>query len=80
VGKDKFFLHSEKEVDTEAQKEQLIKDLAYYEGFLITVERKLGNERFINNAKPEVIELERKKLSDAEMKIQSIKESLAALS
>ncbi|MBU6158367.1 MAG: valine--tRNA ligase [Bacteroidetes bacterium] len=80
VGKDKFFLLSEKEVDTGAQKEQLLKDLAYYEGFLTSVERKLENERFMNNAKPEVIELERKKKSDTEIKIQSIKESLAALS
>jgi len=39
----------------------------------------LGNERFVQNAKPEIIELERKKKADAEAKIKAIEESLALL-
>jgi valyl-tRNA synthetase len=57
----------------------LEKELEYQKGFLLSVEKKLSNERFVQNAKPEVIELERKKKADAEAKIKAIEESLAAL-
>jgi valyl-tRNA synthetase len=80
VQKDKFFIETEKELDTTAQKEQLIKDLEYQKGFLSSVEKKLGNERFVQNAKPEVVEVEKKKKADAEAKIKAIKESLQSLS
>ncbi len=75
----KFFVHLNKHIDINAQKEQLLQDLEYQKGFLISVEKKLSNERFVQNAKPEVIELERKKKADAEAKIKAIEESLAAL-
>jgi valyl-tRNA synthetase len=61
------------------QKEQLIKDLDYQKGFLASVEKKLGNDRFVQNAKPEIIEIERKKKADAEAKIKAIEESLVNL-
>jgi valyl-tRNA synthetase len=61
------------------QKEQLIKDLDYQKGFLASVEKKLSNERFVQNAKPEVIDIERKKKADAEAKIKAIEESLLNL-
>ena len=67
------------ELDTTSQKEQLLKDLDYFKGFLESVEKKLGNERFVNNAKPEVVDSERKKKADAEAKIRAIEESLASL-
>ena len=54
-------------------------DLAYLRGFLVSVEKKLGNEKFVQNAKPEVIESERKKKADAEEKIKLIEDSIAAL-
>jgi valyl-tRNA synthetase len=79
VQKDKFFIETENELDTSAQKDQLKKDLEYQKGFLISVEKKLSNERFVQNAKPEVIEIERKKKADAEAKIKAIEESLASL-
>ena len=79
VQKDKFFIETTTELDTASQKEQLQKDLDYLKGFLISVEKKLGNERFVQNAKPEVIEIERKKKADAEVKIKVIEESLATL-
>jgi valyl-tRNA synthetase len=79
VQKDKFFIETEKQTDSVSQKEELQKDLAYFEGFLSSVEKKLSNERFVNNAKADVVEAEKKKKADAEAKIKAIKESLATL-
>jgi valyl-tRNA synthetase len=79
VQKDKFFLETTTLLDTASQKEQLQKDLDYLKGFLVSVEKKLGNERFVQNAKPEIIEIERKKKADAEEKIKIIEDGLATL-
>lgn len=79
VQKDKFFLETTTVLDTTSQKEQLQKDLDYLKGFLISVDKKLSNEKFVSNAKPEVVESERKKKADAEEKIKVIEESLASL-
>jgi valyl-tRNA synthetase len=79
VQKDRFFLATEKELDTTSQKEQLLKDLEYYRGFLSSVEKKLSNEKFVQNAKPEVVAMEQKKKADAEEKIIAIEESLKTL-
>jgi valyl-tRNA synthetase len=79
IQKDKFFIETTAVLDSASQKEQLIKDLEYQKGFLISVEKKLSNERFVQNAKPEVVESEKKKKADAEAKIRAIEESLAAL-
>jgi valyl-tRNA synthetase len=75
----KIHITSDKKIDTAVQKEQLLKDLEYHKGFLASVEKKLNNERFVQNAKPEVVETERKKKTDAEAKIKAIKESLQTL-
>ncbi|MBN8674035.1 MAG: valine--tRNA ligase [Chitinophagales bacterium] len=75
----KLYIISEKTIDTTSQKEQLQKDLDYLKGFLISVDKKLSNEKFVSNAKPEVVESERKKKADAEEKIKVIEESLASL-
>ncbi|HTM93294.1 MAG TPA: class I tRNA ligase family protein, partial [Flavisolibacter sp.] len=80
VGSVKFFVETENELDVSSQKEQLVKDLEYQKGFLASVEKKLSNERFVQNAKPEVVELEMRKKADAEQKIKALEESLAALS
>ncbi len=66
-------------IDMEAELEKLKADLKYQEGFLISVEKKLGNERFVQNAKPEIVDNERKKKADAESKIASLKENIEAL-
>jgi valyl-tRNA synthetase len=79
VGTTKFYIASEQELDTSSQKEQLQKELDYHRGFLISVEKKLSNERFVQNAKPEVVEIERKKKADAEQKIRAIEEGLRGL-
>jgi valyl-tRNA synthetase len=79
IRKDKFFIETSKQTDTTAQKEQLEKDLAYQKGFLLSVEKKLGNEKFVNNAKAEVVAAEQKKKADAEAKIRAIEETLQSL-
>jgi valyl-tRNA synthetase len=73
----KFYLLMESEIDTTNQKEQLEKDLAYQKNFLQSIQKKLSNERFVQNAKPEVVEMERKKQADAEARIKTLEESLA---
>jgi valyl-tRNA synthetase len=79
IEKDKFFIVTTQILDRAVMKEGLMKDLSYYQGFLATVEKKLGNEKFVANAKPEVIALEQKKKADALDKIKVIEESLASL-
>jgi valyl-tRNA synthetase len=79
IQKDKFYIATEQVIDASSQREQLHKDLDYLKGFLLSVEKKLGNERFVQNAKPDVVEIERKKKADAEAKIKAIEESLASL-
>ena len=76
VNKDKFYLETTTEMDLSSQREQLQKDLDYLRGFLVSVDKKLNNEKFVNNAKPDVVEIERKKKADAEAKIKVIEESL----
>lgn len=79
IGSSKFYIEAEAKVDPSAQKEALEKELLYQQGFLESVEKKLGNERFVQNAKSEVVAAERKKKSDAEEKIKALEESLANL-
>ncbi|HVM86797.1 MAG TPA: valine--tRNA ligase [Puia sp.] len=79
VSKDTFFIKTEQVLNKDNQKQDLLKDLEYQKGFLQSVMKKLGNERFVQNAKPEVIALEQKKKADAEAKIKVLEESLANL-
>ena len=66
-------------IDVDAEIEKQEAQLKHLEGFLAGVMKKLSNERFVQNAKPEVVALERKKQSDSEEKISALKESLASL-
>ncbi|MBB3893754.1 valine--tRNA ligase [Bacteroides pyogenes] len=66
-------------IDTEAEIARMEAELKHKEGFLQGVLKKLGNEKFVNNAPEAVIEMERKKKADAESIIRSLKESIAAL-
>ena len=79
VGRDTFYIESTVEIDTGSQRVNLEKDLQHLKGFLESVNKKLSNERFVSNAKPEVVDLEKKKKEDAEAKIRAIEESLANL-
>ena len=79
VDQDRFFIESLQPIDTSAQKATLQADLEYQQKFLESVNKKLVNERFVQNAKPEVVALERKKAADAEARIKAIEESLILL-
>ncbi|MBQ2978997.1 MAG: valine--tRNA ligase [Bacteroidaceae bacterium] len=80
VGTTEYAVPLSNNIDVEAELAKLNEDLKYMQGFLRTVMGKLSNERFVNNAPAQVVELERKKKADAESKIKSIEESIAALS
>jgi len=79
VGNDEFFIQLNETIDVDAERERLNAELVYLQGFLKSVNAKLGNERFVQNAKPEIIQNERNKQADAESKIRIIEESLSAL-
>ena len=66
-------------IDTEAEIQKMESELRYLQGFLAGVQKKLSNERFVANAPAQVVELERKKQSDAETKIAALTENLAKL-
>jgi valyl-tRNA synthetase len=79
VDTEKIYVQSNARIDTGAQRSQLEAELRYLEGFLISVEQKLNNERFMQHAKKEVVANERKKQSDARAKIKALQESLSLL-
>ncbi len=79
VGTDEFAVPLGSLIDVKAEIEKMEAQLKHLEGFLAGVQKKLSNERFVANAPEAVVALERKKQSDAEEKIASLKESLAAL-
>ena len=79
IKSDEFSVPLHAEVDAEKEKENIVKELEYVKGFLESVNKKLSNERFVSNAKPEVIHNEQQKKADAESKIRSLEESLAQL-
>ncbi len=79
VGGTEFYVQSSKEVDHEAEIASLQKDLDYQKGFLMSVDKKLANEKFVNGAPEKVVGMERRKKADAEAKIKALEESLAKL-
>jgi valyl-tRNA synthetase len=79
VKSDEFFVNLADELDVETEKENLQKELEYTQGFLDSVMKKLSNERFVQNAKGDVVEKERQKLADAESKMETLREALARL-
>ena len=79
VGTTEYSVPLPEKVDVAAELQKLKTELDYTEGFLLSVSRKLGNERFVQNANPEIVENERRKQADAESKIASLKENIAAL-
>jgi valyl-tRNA synthetase len=79
IKSDEFFIPMEGAIDVEKEKAEIQKELDYTKGFLNSVMKKLDNERFVQNAPDKVIEMERKKQSDAEAKIKTLEDSLANL-
>jgi valyl-tRNA synthetase len=76
---DEFTIDLGSNIDVETEKANLTKELEYILGFKKSTEAKLSNERFVENAKPEIIEKERRKLADAEAKIKVLEEKIAIL-
>jgi valyl-tRNA synthetase len=79
VGIHEIFVIVPTKIDIAAEKAKLEADLAYQRGFLESVMKKVGNEKFMANAKPEVREGELKKKADAEARIKALEEALAGL-
>jgi len=74
-----FFIPLEGKIDVEKERLKLQEELKYANGFLLSVQKKLANERFVSNAPDQVLANERKKEADALEKIEVIEKSLAAL-
>jgi valyl-tRNA synthetase len=79
INRDEFFVPLIGNIDVVAESESINKEIIYLEGFLKSVNAKLSNERFVQNAKPEIIANEENKKSDAEAKIKILQESLTSL-
>jgi valyl-tRNA synthetase len=76
---DKIYIETGVQIDAESERKKITEEILYYKGFIESVNKKLSNEKFVANAKPEIIENERKKMADGQSKLQSLEESLAKL-
>jgi len=74
-----YFIPVEGKIDIEKEREETHKQIVYEKGFIALIDKKLLNEKFVANAKPEVVAIERKKKADAEARIKSLEETLARL-
>jgi valyl-tRNA synthetase len=79
VGSIEISIPLSENLDLGEEKEKTEEELKYLKGFLISVDKKLSNEKFVANAKPEVVEVERKKQKDAIDKIALLEEKLKSL-
>jgi valyl-tRNA synthetase len=66
-------------INKEEEIKKINEEIKYFEGFKASVEKKLSNESFVNKAPQKVVDIEKKKLSDAEQKLNTLREQLAAL-
>ncbi|QQR99342.1 MAG: valine--tRNA ligase [Sphingobacteriales bacterium] len=80
IDKDKLYIITGIQVNTAEEKQKIEKEIEYYKGFIASIEKKLSNEKFVQNAKPEIIENERKKLEDGQSKLNTLEKSLTDLS
>jgi valyl-tRNA synthetase len=79
VKSNEYFIPISGAVDVESEIKKIKEELKYTKGFLLSVQKKLSNERFVNNAPEQVIAIERNKQADAEAKIETLEKSLASL-
>lgn len=79
IGGTEISIPLSEKLDLAEEKEKTEEEIKYLKGFLISVDKKLSNEKFVANAKPEVVEVERKKQKDAQEKIVLLEEKLKAL-
>lgn len=80
VKSNEYFIPMSGAIDIEAEIKKINEELDYTRGFLQSVQKKLSNERFVNNAPEKVVAIEKKKAADAEAKIETLEKSLASLS
>ena len=78
VRTDEYFIPMEASIDIEEEIAKVKKELDYTKGFLASIEKKLSNERFVNSAPQQVVEMERKKKADAEARLRVLEEQLAS--
>lgn len=79
VGKSKYYLESNEEVNVEEELKKLKEELEYQLGFVSSVDKKLSNKGFVNNAPAKVVEMEQKKLDDGKARIQLLTEQIERL-
>ena len=79
VGTDEYAVPIGNLIDAEAEREKAETEIKRLQGFMAGIEKKLGNERFVQNAPAQVVELERKKLADAQSKIAALEATIKAL-
>ena len=80
VKNDALYVFLEESIDPEAEREKIAEEIKYLQGFLKSVDAKLSNEKFVANAKGDIVERERQKKADAEAKLRLLNDNLAALS
>ena len=71
-----YFVPFNEDIDVKAEIEKIEQELKYTKGFLISVSKKLSNERFVSNAPEKVVAIEKKKMADAEAKVKILEEKL----
>ena len=76
VGTTECFVPMAGKTDVAKERESISKEIEYLRGFLISVDKKLSNEKFVATAPTQVVETERRKKADAEVKIKSLEENL----
>jgi valyl-tRNA synthetase len=79
VRNNEYYIHTAGLVNNEVERSRLLSELEYTRSFLNSVLKKLENEKFVNNAKPEILALEKKKKSDSEAKIHLLEKQLSLL-
>jgi valyl-tRNA synthetase len=79
VDSNEYFIPFGEDIDVEAEISKIEEELQYTKGFLVSVQKKLSNEKFVAGAPEQVVASERKKESDALNKITILEEKLAAL-
>ncbi len=80
VKSNEYFIPLTGTIDIEAEIAKIEDELKYTKGFLVSVSKKLSNERFVNNAPEKVVAIEKQKLADAEAKVEALEKRLASLS
>ncbi len=79
VKSNEYFIPLAGAIDVEAEVAKIEEELKYTKGFLMSVSKKLSNERFVNNAPENVVSIERQKMADAEAKIEALEKRLSSL-